>query len=122
MVENFENHTKELTQEELRLLPMFIKGFKNYGSTNPIKASDVVTLINSYLSKNKIDITVTQPKLRKIANHIRTNGLLPLIATSKGYFVSRDAEVIKSQIRSLEQRANSIQRCADGLKKYVNQK
>ena len=52
-------------------------------------------------------------------NHIRTNGLLPLMASSKGYYVSFDKKDIESQIKSLKQRANSINGCAEGLKKFI---
>jgi hypothetical protein len=118
-VNNFEEHTNELNPEELKLVPLVMNGFRNYTESNPIKAPDVVSKMNQYLAKNGWKIKLTQPRLRKIVNHIRTNGLQPLIATSKGYFVSNDKKVIEEQILSLQQRANSIQRCADGLGKFI---
>ena len=53
-----------------------------------------------------------------MVSHIRSNGL----ATSKGYYVSNDVAEIKGQIESLEQRARSIQSCADGLLNYLKKK
>lgn len=119
MLKNFEDHTGELSKEELEIVQYVIKGFENYSEDNPIKAQDVVDRMNVFLTQYKFKIKLTQPRLRKIVNHIRTNGLQPLIATSKGYFVSRDKKVIQEQIESLEQRSNSIRRCADGLKGFL---
>jgi len=65
--------------------------------------------------KNKF----SEPRLRKCSNYIRTNGILPLIATSQGYYVSYDKQEINSQIQSLVERANSILKSAEGLKKFI---
>jgi hypothetical protein len=59
------------------------------------------------------------PRLRKMVNYIRTNGIIPLIATSHGYFTTDCKETISEQIKSLQERANSIERCAAGLKKFL---
>lgn len=114
MITNFEEHTQELSEVELSLLPKIIAGFKNYTSSNPIKEPEIVSRFNE---RNAIKLSGA--RLRKIVNYIRTNGLLPLIATSKGYYVSYDREEIRKQIESLRQRANSIDTCANGLRKYL---
>lgn len=119
MIDNFEDFTHELSDDELKLVPLVISGFKNYTINNPIKSDTIVKRMNEFLTKNDYPIKMSGVRLRKIVNHIRTNGLQPLIATSKGYFVSEDKEVIQEQINSLNQRANSIKRCADGLSKYL---
>jgi hypothetical protein len=54
-----------------------------------------------------------------MVNYIRTNGIIPLIATSNGYFTSDCKETIQEQIKSLQERANSIERCAAGLRKFL---
>jgi hypothetical protein len=41
--------------------------------------------------------------------------MLPLIATSDGYYVSYDKIEIEKQIQSLKERAESINRCANGM-------
>jgi hypothetical protein len=117
MIENFEEITKELNQEELKLVPVLIEKFSNHSYANPIKAPDIVNEMNNNIGCS--NALMTGPRLRKLCNHIRSNGLLPLIATSKGYFISTDKDVIKSQIRSLRQRANSINNCADGLEEFI---
>jgi hypothetical protein len=118
-VTNFNEFTHELTSEEMEILPIVIHGFRNYKKDNPIKAELIVTRMNEFLAARGFKTRMTQPRLRKIVNYIRTNGLLPLIATSHGYFTSDCTETIAEQIKSLQERANSITRCAEGLKKFL---
>ena len=114
----FEEYTFELTPvEEHVLVPFLIRLFSD--TKQPVKAPDIVRETNLYLKENNVGLQMTEPRLRKCCNHIRTNSLLPLIATSKGYFVSHDREVIERQIKSLNQRASSIRDCAIGLQKIL---
>ena len=115
MIKNFENITNELTEYELTLIPSIIKGFNRYSKEYPIKAPDIVSRYNASHS----DYKLTEPRLRKMVNYIRSNGLAPLIATSKGYYVSNDVAEIKGQIESLRQRADSISSCAKGLEGFL---
>ncbi len=119
MLTNFEEHTEDLNEKELSIIPALIKGFSTHGKENPIKAQKIVEQMNIYLSSHSIDLKMSEPRLRKCCNYIRSHGLLPLIATSDGYFVSHDKEVILSQIQSLKERAGSIMACADGLEKFI---
>ena len=121
MIKNFESITEELTEVELSIIPYLINGLKTKTKNNPIKAPDIVSAMNVFFSHKEIDIKMTEPRLRKCVNHIRTNGLMPLIATSKGYYISNDREEILGQIESLKQRANSMLNGANGLKKYLNE-
>jgi len=121
MLKNFENITEELNEKETKLLPMLITSFSRYTKENPIKADSIVVRLNEFLERNHYDIKVSDARLRKMTNYIRSNGLLPLIATSNGYHVSNDVEEIQNQIDSLQQRANAILRSAEGLKKFINE-
>lgn len=114
MITNFEEVTEQLTKEEIKLLPVLIAGFKNHKADNPIRADEIVRRINA--TKH---LSITPPRLRKLCNFIRARGMLPLIATSKGYYVSYDREEIRKQIQSLEERAGGIMAAADGLKKFT---
>ena len=118
MVTNFENITKELTNDEIRMYiqPLF-NGFKTHTIQNPIKADIVCQKMNAYLTNRYGGRCkyFSGAKLRKCVNYIRSKGLLPIIATNKGYYTSTD----KKQIKSLEERANSIRKCAQGLKKFL---
>ena len=119
MITNFEEHTHELTSEEKEILQLVIHGFRGYKKSSPIKAELIVKRMNVFLENNGYKIRLTQPRLRKLVNYIRSNGLLPLIATSNGYFTSDCKLTILEQIKSLQERANSIERCAQGLKKFL---
>lgn len=116
MLTNFENITYELNEEELRMVPDICEAFRKYSKDNPIKAPEICEKINS----NKPDASkFTEARLRKICNYIRSNGMIPLIATSRGYYVDYSREALESQIKSLTERSNSIMRCAQGLQTFL---
>jgi hypothetical protein len=119
MITGFEELTSELTAEEMEILNIVIHGFRQYKKTNPIKSELIVTRMNQYLQLHGYKIKMTGVRLRKMVNYIRSNSLIPLIATSHGYFTSDCKQTILEQITSLQERANSIERCAQGLKKFL---
>lgn len=119
MLTNFEKETFELTDLEMLALPHLIKGFSRYTKENPIKSDEIINSFNAYLQRQNIGIKITGVRLRKFCNYIRQNALLPLIATSSGYYVSNDKNEIEKQIKSLYERAKSIRDSADGLKKFI---
>jgi hypothetical protein len=116
MITNFEKHTEELTADELFMVAPICTAFKKYTKDNPIKSDEIVKRYNA----NKGKTVLTGARLRKIVNYIRANSLMPIIATSSGYYVSHDKEEILKQIKSLNERANSIINCANGLQKFVS--
>ena len=120
-ITNFEEITPELTIEELALVPILISGFELHTEKNPIKAPEIISSLRTYLSVNKpgIKIKITEARLRKFVNHIRVNAMLPLIATSKGYYVSWDDNELRMQVKSLQERARSILNAADGLERFI---
>lgn len=120
MLTNFEQQTEELDDCDLAIIPIVIKAFSKYTKQNPIKAPEIVATFNLNREKIGYPKKLTEPKLRKICNHIRSNGLLPLIATSQGYYVSFDQKEVSDMIRSLRERANAINRSADGLMKFAD--
>lgn len=64
-------------------------------------------------------IKTTGIRIRKMINHIRSSGSLPVIGTSKGYYISFDQEDIKKAIRSQEERIRQQQRAVNGMKTFV---
>lgn len=120
MITNFEDYSGELSPEEIQIIPIVIHGFRKYDKDNPIKSRVIVERMNKYLLERGFKIRMTGARLRKIVNYIRSNSLIPLIATSKGYFVSKNKSDILDQIKSLKERARSIERCAKGLEKFLN--
>ena len=115
MITNFETITYDLTDAEMKFIPLLVAGFSRYTKDNPIKEPDIVTRFN----ERNPGMKLTGARLRKLVNHIRVNGLLPLIATSKGYYVSYDKTEVQAQIRSLNERANSILKCSKGMEKFL---
>lgn len=119
MITNFEEVTNELTIDEMRIIPYLIAGLKRRGEHDPIKAPEIVKALNEFLPSKGIETKMSEVRLRKMSNHIRSHSVIPLIATSKGYFVSYDRSWIESQVKSLQERARSILACADGLERML---
>jgi hypothetical protein len=116
MITNFEIETAPLTEDEKLYIPIIIKGLSTKSKDKAIKSDAIVKALNEKYTYCKM----TGARLRKITNFIRSEGILPIIATSNGYYVSYDEEEIKSQIVSLLDRAQAIINSANGLKKFLN--
>lgn len=113
MVTNFENITASLSDDEKQLVPIIIKGLSTKTKDSAIKATEICTKLNDKGYK------ITEARLRKITNFIRSEGILPVIATSNGYYISYDKQEISKQIQSLTERAEAIMSSANGLKKFI---
>lgn len=120
MINNFEYQTSELTSDELKLVHWLVNGLKLRDKSNPIKAPKIVTAMNIFAEKNGL-VKMNDVRLRKLVNYIRSNSILPVIATSKGYYTSYDEKELSDQILSLEQRSRSILDCAYGLRKILKE-
>lgn len=118
MITNFEQITAELNVSEKKLIRILVKGFEFHKKGNPILAPEIVKKINE---KKLTPKPVTEARLRKMCNFIRRNGILPLIATSKGYYISTNKEEILSQAQSLKDRAEAILKARTGLLTFINQ-
>ena len=119
MIKNFEEITKEMTEGEKKLVPVIIKGLSTKTKDNPIHSDEICKRLNEYFKNSNIDIVLSGVRLRKLTNFLRSEGVLPIIATSKCYYCSFDKLEIIKQIESLEDRANSILNSANGLKKFI---
>jgi hypothetical protein len=117
MITNFEEITEELSDHEKTLIPILVKCFQKYTVSNPITGGEVVRKMNAF----KPEYKMSEPRLRKCVNYIRKQAIIPLIATSQGYFVSYDRAIIQSQIKSLHERAGAILSCSTGLSRFINQ-
>ena len=59
-------------------------------------------------------------RVRKIMNYVRTSGMCPLlVASSKGYYVSKDRNEIVEYIASLRSRAQAIIAVADAMASHI---
>jgi hypothetical protein len=121
MITNFEAITSPLTEDELKLIPYLVDGLKKRDKNNAIKGEEICSRLQDF--KKNIGISekpkLTDSRLRKMVNYIRVNGLLPVGATSNGYFCITDRLEIERQVKSLKQRAEAINAAADALNKFI---
>jgi hypothetical protein len=115
MIAGHENNTFELSNDEIELANKIIPFFKLKTKDNPVKAKVIVDGVNRVY---ELTPKFTDVRLRKIINYYRCNGIIPIISSSKGYYVSYYQEDIEYMIESLNQRARSIQNCARGLEQF----
>lgn len=117
MLPGFEDHTTDLSEHEQKLVPVFVNSFKKHvGKEAAITNKEIV-------SKMKIaGEKMTEIRVRKIINHIRTHALVPgLVASSSGYYVTSDPQEVERYINSLDGREAEIRRVKFTFKQYLNQ-
>ena len=115
MLKNFEKITVELTPTELEYVEFLGQWFMaNQGKKNTLKNGDIANLINRMFSKN-----IPEPRVRKVVQFLRTNGLPNIIATSNGYFYSEDTKEIEAWIVSLKQREAAIRDIREKAERQV---
>ncbi|MFZ1786728.1 MAG: hypothetical protein WAT92_00390 [Saprospiraceae bacterium] len=119
MITNFESITYELTEDEMKHVNGLILALKLRTKETAIKSPEIVKSMNIFAERHNI-CRMTDARLRKCINYIRSNSILPVIATSRGYYVSYDIKELSDQIKSLTERANSILDCVFGLNKILN--
>jgi hypothetical protein len=105
MLNGFEHNTEELSAEELKLLPVLLKGFKcHQGAGNAITSRKIIEALDK-----KYGMKVSDVQIRKFASYIRIKRLLPgLIASSSGYYVTNNPADLKRHIESMIGRENAI--------------
>lgn len=105
MIKGFNSETAPLTEyEENVLLPLVLRGLKTkLGKENAVTNRTIVQRLNI------AGYTVTEPRIRKLINHIRMTDLLPgLIATSGGYFLATSEAELLDYEQSLIGREDAI--------------
>ena len=117
-VTNFESITYELTEDELKHVNGLVLALKLRTKESAIKAPEIVKSMNIFAERHDL-CKMTDARLRKCINYIRSNSILPVIAGSNGYYTSFDEKELSDQIKSLTERANSILDCVFGLNKIL---
>lgn len=119
----FEQITENLTDQELKQaknmedIIRYVMSPKIFGDAPKYyKAPELVEKINFELAGH---YRITAISLRKWCNYMRSTGTLPILASSQGYILSTDKQMIRDQIRSLNERANSILSAAKGLEIFL---
>lgn len=118
MIAGFESLTEELNEEERMLAKRLISAFSKRSKINPVTASEIVSGVNKNM---KLTQKFSDRRLRKIINHYRVNAILPIISTSKGYYVSYDENEIEGMVISLTQRSNSILEGCFGMQRILKE-
>lgn len=115
MLNGFEDYTKPLSEHEQRLIPLFINGFKSkIGKGQAVTNKEIIERLG------KGDIHISETQVRKIINHIRNNHLVPgLVASSQGYYVTKDPAEVSNYIKSLSGRENEIRRVRQSMQDYL---
>lgn len=105
MINGFDEETAPLNEKENELLPYVIPLLERCrGKKNAITSKG----ISFYLSHTP-GVKVEGPRIRKIINHIRQNGLVScLVATSHGYWVADTEQELLDYEDSLNGRATAI--------------
>jgi hypothetical protein len=127
MKTNRKPQTRTLTSDEKLLLPHLEKLLLRTNKTKPKFNDELTDDLNKVVERIKEEtsieiVKINGARLRKMINHMRCNSTLPIISTSKGYYVSYDIEEIGAMILSLTMRADAIEAAAEGLRYIVQQK
>ena len=98
MINDFENITFELTEDELNKVPLIIKGISlRKGKEMAVSGSVICDKMN-----------LKGARLRKLINYIRVKNLhYGLCSCSKGYYTANTLEALEGCIISLRQRISS---------------
>lgn len=122
MLKGFEDITYELTDHEMKtLVPILLHGFSAMCNTG---RSYTNTHIRATLKK-RYDFDVAESRLREMISYISQErqhefGAYYLAASSEGYFMTKDIELIKKHAESLAGRIAPMQRRLDVAMKKLN--
>ena len=117
MLPGFEDITDDLTEYELKtLVPAFVDSFKTkVGKEKAITNKQIVEKLRT--KKYEVNDVV----VRKVISYIRCSGLMPgLVASSVGYYVTRDPKEIQRWIESLDGRETKIRIVKQAAKNYLH--
>lgn len=84
------------------------KIFNNLKNSKTITAKQLAAMID-----------ISEVSVRAIINYLRVKSY-PIIANSKGYYISNDPEEIKLQINSLQCRINAMVSARNGLEALLH--
>lgn len=105
MLSLFEDITHGLTEEELQLVPKFVNSFTQHhvGKDKAVKAGYIVAVFK------KLGVNLSEARVRKIINHIRSHELVHgLMAGKVGYYITNDPEEYEQYVNSLRGRISSM--------------
>ena len=105
MITGFEEFTTELNEIEVKKIAPFVRsGLLNHvGKENIITGKEICRAV-----KEKLDYNLITPRLRKVIYYLQVSGQVKcLCATSRGYFVAKNEQELKENLKSLYDRIQS---------------
>lgn len=116
MINGFTTQTEPLTEYERdTLLPVIVRGLIN-------KVGEAKAITNAAITRamKSAGYQLTEARLRKIINHIRTTGMIRwLIATSKGYYIATSRQEMEDYIVSLRGREDAIRAVRESMERQL---
>lgn len=105
------------------IVPLVIVLLKGaHGKEKAISCEQIVRWINSTQSVQYANAHTSAPRIRHIIHVLRTSGVVAfLVASSNGYYISKDVNEIMRYIDSVEDRARTIMRVATALKEQLGE-
>jgi metal-dependent amidase/aminoacylase/carboxypeptidase family protein len=106
MIAGFENQTEPLNDYERDvLLPVIVRGLQTkLGRKKAITNAQMIVAL-----KNAGYHSVNQPRIRKIINFIRIQGLITnLIASNNGYWIETNIDERRKYVQGVKDRAQSM--------------
>lgn len=115
-------HTEKLTTEEKNIvLPVLLKALKRGTEDKPLVSDRIVKWFNENKEQIGMKTNFTAARLRKLTNYCRTNGISPVIANSKGYYISNKKKDLVELKLSLISRIESLQAVVKGIDDMMNE-
>jgi hypothetical protein len=115
-------HTEKLTTEEKDIvLPMLLNALKKGTEDQPLVSDRIVKWFNDNKQQIGMKTNFTSSRLRKLTNYCRTNGIAPIIANSKGYYISNKKKDLVELKLSIISRIESLQAVVKGIDDMMNE-
>lgn len=112
MIKGFDKVTLPLNEYERDiLLPIMVNSLiTKIGSKKAVTNVTIVSKLRSIGHK------ISEPRVRKIINHIRTHDLIKgIIATSDGYYIAQSRQEYDDYIESLQGRISAIEQVKEAI-------
>ncbi len=119
MIQGFEKETAQLNDYESNtLLPIVVAGLRSkVGRANAIANAKICAKMRA------AGYNLAEPRLRKIINYIRLNGLVEcLMATSEGYYIATNEVELKEYEESLLSREQAIAAIRQAISQQRNKR
>lgn len=115
-------HTEKLTTEEKDIvLPMLLKALKKGTEEKPLVSDRIVKWFNDNKESIGMKSNFSAARLRKLTNYCRTFAIAPVIANSKGYYISNKKKDLVELKLSLISRIESLQAAVKGIDDMMNE-